>query len=275
MSKRNPALSQAMFWSAVREAARLAEHLTDAARRSAYERLSHLILELFVRLNAAGLTTGMSFHLPLTQELIGDALGLTTIHVNRTLQRLRQDNLIAMEARRVTILDFKTLSLRCDFEVSYLGIGAGALHPAPRLILRGADGVFQCSGGDNAVRGRTSVLHLPHGVAWPVLAAGEPGALIIAPPAYSPSCCPRILLHRRVEWLAGFCSTSANPKRVEVFRDQSWLRCGRPDASRSVARMVDRFQGGAVITRCPGHPLNAPAEDMQPMTCPRCSRVNW
>lgn len=131
MSKRNPALSQAMFWSAVREAARLAGHLTDAARRSAYERLSHLILELFVRLNAAGLTTGMSFHLPLTQELIGDALGLTTIHVNRTLQRLRQDNLIAMEARRVTILDFKTLSLLCDFEASYLGVGAPALHSAP------------------------------------------------------------------------------------------------------------------------------------------------
>jgi hypothetical protein len=72
-----------------------------------------------VRLKAVGLTTGMSFHLPLTQELIGDAHGLTTIHVNRTLQRLRQDNLTAMEARRVTILDFKTLSLPCEFEASY------------------------------------------------------------------------------------------------------------------------------------------------------------
>jgi hypothetical protein len=139
-----------------------------------------------VRLKAVGLTTGMSFHLPLTQELIGDAHGPTTIHVNRTLQRLRQDNLTAMEARRVTILDFETLSLRCDFEVSYLGIGARALHPAPRLTLRGADGVSHCSGGDNAVRGRTSVLHPPHVVAWPVRAAGEPGALIIAPPGVFP-----------------------------------------------------------------------------------------
>lgn len=128
--ERNPDLSLAMFLSATREAARLAEHLTDAGRRSAYERLGHLILELFVRLRTVGLTSGMSFHLPLTQELIGDALGLTTIHVNRTLQRLRQDNLIALEARRVTILDFKALSLLCDFEASYLGDCAPGPHSA-------------------------------------------------------------------------------------------------------------------------------------------------
>jgi CRP-like cAMP-binding protein len=125
--ERNPKLSKALFWSAVCETAILGEHLTDAARRSAYERISHLILELFVRLNAAGLTEGTTFLMPLTQELIGDALGLTTVHVNRTVRSLREDGLIAMDGKTVAILDFEALSLLSDFENSYLGETARAL----------------------------------------------------------------------------------------------------------------------------------------------------
>jgi len=119
--ERSPALAKTLFWSAVCEAAIYAEHLIDAARRSAYERISHLLLELFVRLEAAGLTDGMSFTMPLTQELIGDALGLTTVHVNRTMRSLREDKLVAIEGKQVTILDFEALSQLCDFENAYLG----------------------------------------------------------------------------------------------------------------------------------------------------------
>jgi CRP-like cAMP-binding protein len=125
--ERSPGLAKALFWSAVCEAAIYAEHLIDAARRSAYERISHLLLELFVRLKAAGLTDGMSFTMPLTQELIGDALGLTTVHVNRTIRSLREDKLVAIEGKLVTILDFEALSLLCDFENFYLGESARAL----------------------------------------------------------------------------------------------------------------------------------------------------
>jgi len=131
--ERNPKLSKLIFWSAACEAARLAEHLTDAARRSAYERVSHLLLELFMRLKAVGLTDGMSFHVPLTQELIADALGLTTIHVNRTLRLLRENHLIEIEGKRVTILDFEALSLLSDFEASYLGESARALPVTPSV----------------------------------------------------------------------------------------------------------------------------------------------
>ena len=84
--ERNLRLSKVIFWSVACEAARLAERLTDAGRRPVYERVSHLLLELFVRLKAVGLTDGMSFHMPLTQKLIGDARGLTTIDVDRTLR---------------------------------------------------------------------------------------------------------------------------------------------------------------------------------------------
>jgi CRP-like cAMP-binding protein len=120
-------LSKALLWSVMCEAARLGEHVIDSGRRSAYERLCHFFLELFVRLKSAGLTVGMSFHAPLTQELIGDALGLTAIHVNRTLRSLRQDKLVAVDGKKVTILDFEALSLLSDFENTYLGENARAL----------------------------------------------------------------------------------------------------------------------------------------------------
>jgi CRP-like cAMP-binding protein len=118
--ERSPTASKTLFWAAVCESAVLGEHLIDAARRSAYERISHFLLELFARLNRVGLTNEWSFHLPLTQELIGDALGLTTIHVNRTMRSLRQDKLIEINGKSVTILDFEALSLLSDFENSYL-----------------------------------------------------------------------------------------------------------------------------------------------------------
>jgi CRP-like cAMP-binding protein len=126
--ERDPRLAKALFWSAVCEAAIVGEHLIDTARRSASERVSHLVLELFVRLKASGQTDGVSFDMPLTQELIGDALGLTTVHVNRTLRSLREDGLLKMSNKCVTILDFDALSLLCDFDSSYLGETARALR---------------------------------------------------------------------------------------------------------------------------------------------------
>jgi CRP-like cAMP-binding protein len=126
--ERNLPLAKALFWSAVCEAAIVGEHLIDAARRSACERVSHLMLELFVRLKTTGQTEGMSFNMPLTQELVGDALGLTTVHVNRTLRSLREDGLIKMSNKSVTILDFDALSMLADFDNSYLGETARALR---------------------------------------------------------------------------------------------------------------------------------------------------
>jgi len=118
--ERDPALAKALFWSAVQETAILGEHLVDAGRRSAYERISHLLLELFVRLNRTRGAGEVTFSIPLTQELIADALGLTTVHVNRTLRALREDRLIAVDRRSVRLLNFEALSLMSDFEKSYL-----------------------------------------------------------------------------------------------------------------------------------------------------------
>jgi hypothetical protein len=90
--------------------------------------VSHLLLELFVRLKSTGQTDGQSFAMPLTQELIGDAVGLTAVHVNRTLRALREDRLIEISNRCVKIVDFDALALLCDFDRSYLGKTANGLQ---------------------------------------------------------------------------------------------------------------------------------------------------
>jgi CRP-like cAMP-binding protein len=118
--EQRPAVASALFWSTAYEAAILGEHLIDAARRSAYQRVSHLLLELFGRLSRGQLTGEMTFAIPLTQELIADALGLSAVHVNRTLRALREDKLIAVNGRSITILDFEALSSLVDFEGAYL-----------------------------------------------------------------------------------------------------------------------------------------------------------
>jgi CRP-like cAMP-binding protein len=134
--ERTPTLAKALFWSALCESAIVAEHLIDTGRRSAYERVSHLLLELFVRLKLTGLTDNLSFDMPLTQELIGGALGLTTVHVNRTFRSLREDKLIAIDGKCVTILDFDALSLLSDFDNSYLGETARALRSGMTLSVQ-------------------------------------------------------------------------------------------------------------------------------------------
>jgi hypothetical protein len=72
-----PRLGAALFWSTTCDAAMYGEHLVDLGRRSAFERLAHLILELLAQLREAGLAGELSYTLPLTQELMADVLGLS------------------------------------------------------------------------------------------------------------------------------------------------------------------------------------------------------
>ena len=116
-----PRLAAAIFWSFSREAAMYAEHLIDVGRRSALERVAHFLLELATRLQVIGLADECSYQMPLTQELIGDALGLSVPHVNRTLRQLREENLVAIDGQRVVIKDVEALSRLADFEKAYLG----------------------------------------------------------------------------------------------------------------------------------------------------------
>src|SRR5437762_14321714 len=84
--QQHPRLGATLFCSFSCEAAMYAEHLIDVGRRSALERVAHFLLELLTRLQAIGLADERSFRLPLTQELIADALGLSIPYVNQVLR---------------------------------------------------------------------------------------------------------------------------------------------------------------------------------------------
>ncbi|MEZ5831447.1 MAG: Crp/Fnr family transcriptional regulator [Dongiaceae bacterium] len=116
----SPRLWLAALWSYARDRSILDERVASIGRRSAYERLAHILVELYSRLEFVGLADRETFVLPLTQEHLADLLGLTSIHVNRVLRRLKEDGLIAMEGRTVRILQPDRLTAIADFHPQYL-----------------------------------------------------------------------------------------------------------------------------------------------------------
>lgn len=116
----HPRVAAKLFWSLSVGSAILAEHLITVGRRSAAERVAHLLLELFNRLQLAGLADERSFRMPLTQEMIGDALGLSVPYVNRVLRDLRHDGLVTIKDQLVVIENLEELSALADFEKTYL-----------------------------------------------------------------------------------------------------------------------------------------------------------
>lgn len=119
-----PELAKAMWVNALVAASIQREWCVNIGKRIAFERLSHLLCELFHRLSAVGLVTGNSCTLPLTQYDLADATGLTAIHVNRTLQELRRLGLIELRRRQLIIPDLERLQQAAEFDPAYL-------HPAP------------------------------------------------------------------------------------------------------------------------------------------------
>jgi CRP-like cAMP-binding protein len=96
------------------------EWTLNIGRRDAQARLAHLLCEFAVRLEAQGLSSGESYELPMTQEQLGDALGLTAVHVNRTLRTLEAQGLIARNRRHVGIPQWTALRDVGDFTGRYL-----------------------------------------------------------------------------------------------------------------------------------------------------------
>lgn len=116
-----PRLGIAFSTLAAREQFLLEEQVIRIGRQSAFERVGHMMLEFLHRLNAAEKNKGLGYQLPITQEVLGDALGLSLVHINRTLRRLRNEGLIAMDhTRQVTILDHDRLAAIAEFSPDYL-----------------------------------------------------------------------------------------------------------------------------------------------------------
>lgn len=112
-----------LFWlSTVIDAAIQRAWIAGIGRRSASAQLSHLLCELYRRLEAVGLAIDYSFRFPITQAELADILGMSLVHVNRTLQYLRRRGLVIWKNGTVTLPDLHQLALAADFDPTYLNL---------------------------------------------------------------------------------------------------------------------------------------------------------
>jgi len=126
LTRRCPRIGDVFWRDTLIDGAVFREWILNLGRREAYGRMAHLLCELYVRLKAVGLTTGDAYEFPLTQAEFGDALGLSTVHVNRTLQDLRGEGLITLRSGSVTVLDWDRLRQAGEFDPTYLHLRKAA-----------------------------------------------------------------------------------------------------------------------------------------------------
>ena len=118
--EQTPRLATAILWAASRDEAMVVEHLVGMGQRDAEARMAHFLLELGAKLALVGLGSKAGYACPLTQYHLADALGLSAVHVNRVLRKLREDGLATFRNGRVTFDDFDRLAALADFDPAYM-----------------------------------------------------------------------------------------------------------------------------------------------------------
>lgn len=113
-------LHQALNWDLLVQLAIQREWTVSLGQRSAIERISHLVCELFERLKAVGLCRNGTCHIPITQTDLSEATGITPVHVNRTVQELRSQGLIEWKGREIHVPDMEALNRIAMFNANYL-----------------------------------------------------------------------------------------------------------------------------------------------------------
>lgn len=116
----HPRLTRSMLRCTLQNEAILREWIVNIGRRTSYERIAHLLCELRCRLSAVGLVLDDRFDFPLTQAHLADAAGLTAVHVNRVIRRLRTNDLIRLAGNVVTLKDVAALEKVAGFDPRYL-----------------------------------------------------------------------------------------------------------------------------------------------------------
>lgn len=125
LSDERPAVKDALWIDTLVDGSIYREWVANVGRRSASTRIAHLLCEFAVKLEAVGLGERMNYELPMTQEQLADATGLTPVHVNRALKGLERSGLIERAtARSVVIGDWKKLAAAGDFRPNYLHLDA-------------------------------------------------------------------------------------------------------------------------------------------------------
>ena len=118
--RNHPRVRDALGWDTLVAAAVQREWIVSLGQRDAFERVGHLLCELFVRLRVVGLAQNGSCELPVVQTDLADATGLSAVHVNRTLQELRSAGLIVLKGRALHIPNLPALQEASLFNPAYL-----------------------------------------------------------------------------------------------------------------------------------------------------------
>jgi CRP-like cAMP-binding protein len=119
-----PRIGEALWRDTLIDASIFREWVLNVGQRDAKSRIAHMLCEFAVRREAAGLGTPERFDLPMTQEHIADATGLTAVHVNRMLMALSTEGIIERNKREVRIADWKRMCRAADFHNDYLHMAA-------------------------------------------------------------------------------------------------------------------------------------------------------
>ena len=120
ITERHPHLGRLLWLDTIIDAAIHRQWLVAMGRRSGLSHLAHLVCELYLRLQAVGQTGDLSFDLPLTQNILGDALGLSAVHVSRLISELRAEGVVQWSGGRIDILDWRRLAEIAEFDPTYL-----------------------------------------------------------------------------------------------------------------------------------------------------------
>lgn len=121
-----PHLARLLWLDTLIDGAIHREWIVGMGRKSKKAHLAHLICELFVRLQIVKKTDGQSFHLPLSQLELADVVGISVVHLNKTLQSLRREKLLTWVNRTITIVDWEALKEFAEFNPLYLNLSVEA-----------------------------------------------------------------------------------------------------------------------------------------------------
>ena len=128
LTSQRPRITQGLWWHELVTAAIQREWTLNIGQRTAFERIAHLLVELYLRLKTVGRTHDHGCDFPLTQNDLADATGLTAVHVNRTLQELRKEKLIELDRKQLWILDLDRLMDVAMFNANYLHLDHEGRH---------------------------------------------------------------------------------------------------------------------------------------------------
>ena len=120
ITSENSRLAKAMWWSTLVDEATLRQWVVNVGRRNAYQRIAHVLCEMHARMKLVGLVDENRLALPLSQDELADATGLTAVHTNRTIQRLRQEKLIEIGGGILKVPDVAALEEAGGFDPNYL-----------------------------------------------------------------------------------------------------------------------------------------------------------